>query len=721
MSPRGHARWLNPSDAFAETLGWDRDTLRAKIEKGWKSLVHPDDAPMLHRLWERTIEAGRREIHAHLRVRDAGGADRWMAVTGWFTRTPDGAEDWTVEASPLPSDDFSPAFLLDLVDAFDHPVFLLDGERRILAANRAARSEAQRVFGEPLWIGQSMDELSNPDDMASFHEHHARAMGGEPVSVQRALQHPSGPVVHYRFRYQPARSAGGDVFGVVLTAEDRTEEEVTAKRRHLYEAALDQSTAGVTIADAGAEDFPLIYINEGFERLTGYPRERLLGRNCRLLQGPETDRSTVAELRAALEAGRSHRAELLNYRRDGSTFWNELSLLPIRNADGELTHYLGLQVDVTERRRVRQRLEAADRLETLGLLAGGMAHDFNNVLAAIGVNAELLYVDPGDERAMQTLAETVERGREMTRSLLAFARAQPSAPVVFDLRARLEMLHRMLRRLVGGRHRLRLDVPDEALTVRVDPAQLDQVVMNLVLNARDAHARSIAVSAERAAPSPPRWPTGSVVVRVRDDGEGMTNEVMARAFEPLFTTRAEGEGGGLGLAIAHGIVHRHGGEIELESAPGRGTTASVRLAFAADPPTATKVGAHEPRAPIHGARLLVVEDERPLREAVAHLLEKEGYEVLRAGSLEEAMTRIARDAPIDLVVLDVMLPDGRGPSLVERIRAPHPGARILLTTGYAPLEVVPEGSEVLLKPFRSDELLDRVRALLARPAEDGTR
>jgi len=473
--------------------------------------------------------------------------------------------------SPLPS---APV-VEDLADAFDHPVFLLDAERRIVSANRTGRAYVKNIWSRELRSGDSMDRYSAPDALETFRQNHARAMAGERVVVHRSIRYPNGQERFFRVCYQPTRGAEGRVHGVLFFAEDRTEELASTARQQLHEAALSQSAHGVAIGSATEVGYPLVYVNPGFEQLTGYAREEILGQSCRFLQGPATDPEVAEQLRRALRDGLPIRVEILNYRKDGTTFWNDVSLFPVRNDAGELTHVVGTQVDVSERHRLQERMAVAERLEALGLFAGGVAHDFNNLLAALVLNLEALEQEHGASEESAAIGAIVERASALTDSLLNFSRVGSATRKPIDLSSRLRKLAQMLDPLLGATTDLRLRLPGEALSLRADPSQIDQVVMNLVLNARDADAKQITVDAwlEPEGDDQP----AAVVIAVSDDGEGMSESVRQRAFEPLFTTRPEGHGTGLGLATVHRAVTRHDGTVALESEPGEGTT--VRLRF----------------------------------------------------------------------------------------------------------------------------------------------
>jgi PAS domain S-box-containing protein len=414
---------------------------------------------------------------------------------------------------------------------------------------------------------------------------------------------------------------------------------------------------------------------------------------------------------------------------------------PVRSASMPLIEQgaprgmFGVVVDLTRQRDTEERLRQAQRMEAVGRLAGGVAHDFNNLLSVIESYAEIALesVRPGDP-LHEPLAEIREAGRRaeaLTRQLLAFGRKQVLRPERLDVAELVARLEKMLRRLLGEDVELTFARAPTPMIVEADPGQLEQVLMNLAINARDAMPGggrlSIAVSAVSAGDAgiaedtepraPP--PASYVAIEVSDTGHGMDEATCARIFEPFFTTKAPGKGTGLGLATVYGIVRQSGGHVRVKSAPGRGTT--FRILLPAPPQIAPQAPSKESdRAPASGGRetLLLVEDEPAVRAIALRILEGAGYRVLVASSGAEAIGLAARhEGPIDLLVSDVVMPGMNGRQLADELLRVRRGLRVLFMSGYAEAALgdrgLAQGTEGLLdKPFTRDTLTRTVRAVL---------
>ncbi len=406
-------------------------------------------------------------------------------------------------------------------------------------------------------------------------------------------------------------------------------------------------------------------------------------------------------------------------------------------AGGGVEFIATISRDETERRRLEEQLRHSQKMEAIGRLAGGVAHDFNNLLTGIIGYAELALrrLPPADALAhdLEEIRKAGRRAADLTRQLLAFSRKQVLQPRVVDLGQLVADMEKLLRRVIGEDVDLRIPRPPILGRVRADPGQLEQVVMNLAVNARDAMPRggtlTIAVGAAPAdagnAPKAGAPPSPFVALAVTDTGSGMTDEVKAHLFEPFFTTKAVGKGTGLGLSTVYGIVEQSGGRIEVESASGRGTTFRILLprVEAEESPARDRPTRGEP--PRGRETILLVEDEDPLRTLAGRVLRESGYAVLEARDGEEAL-RIASGlpAPPDLVVTDVVMPRLGGPDLAGRLAALWPALRFLYMTGYVAEETARRGladpSRALLeKPFSPGALLARVRDVL--DGRSGTR
>jgi two-component system cell cycle sensor histidine kinase/response regulator CckA len=371
----------------------------------------------------------------------------------------------------------------------------------------------------------------------------------------------------------------------------------------------------------------------------------------------------------------------------------------------------------------------SQKLEALGRLAGGVAHDFNNLLTVILGYADLLCSHGSDQHAREVggeIQKAGERAAALTRQLLAFSRKQVLQPIVLDLNDLVKNLDTMLRRLIGEDVVLTHALQPRAVWVKADPGQLEQVLTNLVINARDAMpkgGRLLLSTGEVAAPRPgavSKDRRGYATLTVKDSGQGMDESVQRLLFEPFFTTKEIGKGTGLGLATVHGIVHQSGGRIEVESEPGRGSTFRVYLpltepALNSPPPTAET----EVEAPINTKEtILLVEDEEALRHLARRTLQSQGYNILEACDGVAALVLCQRHLPfIDMVLTDVVMPNLSGVDLVQRLKLVRPRLKVLYMSGYTDSTVVRHGVEetevnYLQKPFTPDLLRRRVRELL---------
>jgi PAS domain S-box-containing protein len=351
----------------------------------------------------------------------------------------------------------------------------------------------------------------------------------------------------------------------------------------IFLAAIQASRTPMCLTDPHQADHPIVFCNRAFERLTGYDREEILGRNCRFLQGEDTDDAARAEIRRGLSAGGEIHLELLNYRKDGSSFWNALSIGPVADRDGTLVYHFATLLDVTRRREAEAVMQQSARLDTIGAMASGLAHEFNNLMTVVLANLERLSSeDDAGRRAMQIERAIwgAERATRLTDQMLSFARRQFHDDRTVDINATLANCDAILDQMAGPDVRVRLALANEPLLASVDASQLEMALLNLVRNAADAvTAGSEIAIATRSRPYDDSACVPAVEICIADHGTGMSPEVAQRALEPFFTTKPPGKGTGLGLAMVKGFVEQSGGKLEMQTAPGTGT--SIRLVFPA--------------------------------------------------------------------------------------------------------------------------------------------
>ena len=493
---------------------------------------------------------------------------------------------------------------------------------------------------------------------------------------------------------------------VVASARDVTEEQrlkrVLVESEQRYRTLFEASSLPMWLWDPASLLF--VDVNRAAIELYGWSRDEFLQKTiASVVAGDAAD--VASRLRAGVE--RPFRGDTRHFRKDGTTIAVRVDATHV-HLDGRRLVFSAI-ADVTDRDRLQAELLHAQKMEAIGHLAGGIAHDFNNVLAVILSDAQFLLesVAPDTELAESAtaIATGAQRAAALTRQLLLFSRRQSSTRVILDLNARVTGLERLLRRLVGEDVQLKCDLDPALGAVDADPGELEQVVMNLVVNARDAMAHRGTVTLRTFNHG------ADVAFSVADTGCGMDARTQARIFEPFFTTKAPGQGTGLGLSTTFGIVQRAGGRITVETAPGEGSTFTVILPRA-QPPAAERPRSVRPAPPAGTETVLVVEDDEALIRVVTRVLRARGYKVLTADRAAEAY-EIAADlsTPLDLVLTDVVMPGGDGLTLSRRIRAVRPEVPVLFMSGYTDRaqEVVP----LLPKPFTPDQLAGAVRDALS--------
>jgi hypothetical protein len=510
-------------------------------------------------------------------------------------------------------------------------------------------------------------------------------------------------------------------------AVDRAQDAEQAATRSAHELeALVRSSPVPTI---GLDlDGTIRTWNPAAETVFGWQADEIVGRDAAVLAAG-TDPDAPAGVVERVLRGEVVRGSRVQWRaRDGATLAVDLHAALLRDAVGQPSGVVTQAIDETEREALRARLAGAERLETVGRLAGGIAHDFNNLLTAVAGYAELLQADlPENDPRHHDASEigrAAGRGTDLVRHLLAFGRRQPIRPVVVDLDGLLAGLLPMIGRLIGSQVRIRVERGAEPCFVRADRGQLEQVVVNLAVNARDAMPGGGVLEIRTQYLDGGAGPRARLTVS--DTGVGMDPATAARVFEPFFSTKAPGSGNGLGLATVYGIVTAHGGTVEVRTQPGRGTSFIVDLPSVADvAPDEDDPGDRIPLPPIGGSEtILIIDDEAQVRRVAARALERCGYRVLQAGDRATALAvATAEPGRIDLALSDVVMPDVRGPVLVRQLRPIHPEMRTLYMTGYAAESGrAPNVSDldgpVIAKPFTLGDLATVLRRTLDEPATE---
>jgi PAS domain S-box-containing protein len=515
--------------------------------------------------------------------------------------------------------------------------------------------------------------------------------------------------------------------------EERTAELRAAQER--YRQLVEQAPAVIYLADP-ADLGRVLYISPQVEALLGHPVAEWLadpGVLTRALH-PDDREMVLAEFSRQRQTARAVSLEFRLLHRDGHVVWVSDESHIIHDERGESLYVQGFLLDVTERRQLEERLSQSQRLDAVGRLAGGIAHDFNNLLGVITGFGELARRELPSEHPVQGRVEQIlgasQRAAELTRQLLAFSRKQVMQPRVLDMGAVLADVEKILRRLIGEDIALVVRNAPGLGNVRADPSQIEQVILNLAVNARDAmpqggtltlETTNVELDADYARRHAGGRAGRYVMLAVSDSGIGMDDQTQARMFEPFFTTKAEGKGTGLGLATVYGIVKQSGGHIWVYSEPEHGTTFKIYLPRVDAPADEVPVP-QEPAATPQGTEtILLVEDQDPLRAMIRELLEELGYTVLEAEAGKGAL-EIARKhpGPIHLLLTDVVMPRMSGREVAERLAIERPACRALYMSGYSNGAISDRGmlmggAALLEKPFTSDRLGIAVREALDAP------
>ncbi len=493
--------------------------------------------------------------------------------------------------------------------------------------------------------------------------------------------------------------------------------------------AVEQSADMVVITDSSGN---IEYVNPAFEAITGFSRSDVLGLTPRVLKSGQHPPDFYREMWDTVLAGQVFRGVMINHKKNGETFVVEKTITPLRDSEGRISHFISNDRDISERRRLESQLQMAHKMDAIGRLAGGVAHDFNNLLMVISAYAELMQdsLSSGHPllRNVQEIMKASRRAADLTRQLLAFGRKQMQALQLLDLNQVLKEISKMLPRLIGEDIQLTI-VPGRNLgCVRADPMQIEQIVMNLAANGRDAMPDGGKLTIETAAVGLDESyvekhsivPIGDyVMLAVTDTGQGIAPEHLSHIFEPFYTTKAEGKGTGLGLATVYGIVKQNGGFIWVYSEPGLGTTFKIYL-----PRVKKEAGVAKPaprpeqETPRGIETVLLVEDETAVRQSTGQFLRLNGYTVLEAKDGEDAL-RVAKHhtGTIELMVTDVVMPHLGGAKLAAQLTSIRPNLKVLFVSGYAESTVLRHGAidvtnSFLQKPFGLKSLAAKIRQVL---------
>ena len=754
VDPQGRYSYISP--ACLPVLGYRPDEMVGRMH--FYDLHPPEGNETFKNMALHMIARHEPVVNVETAVRTRDGRRIWLLTNGYPVHNADGTlrgyrghnVDITERKQAEAALRASETQLKTILDHIPASIALLDQELRVLWANRTAADSVGRqprdMIGQPCHVFWADPARPCPDCPAV-----------EAVRTRQECHH----VVHtpdgraWDESGVPLLDDAGQVTAVVEIALDVTERLATdARLRALLEesnqarqallgiledheraeadlrrlaTAIEQSADSIVVTDAQAV---IQYVNPAFEAVTGYRREEAIGQNPRILQSGRQDAAFYRQMWTALAAGQPWKGRLVNRRKDGTLYTEEAVISPVVDVQGRIANYVAVKRDVSEQLRLSAQLLQAQKMDSIGRLAGGVAHDFNNMLGVIlgrtGMALEQIPPTAPLHADLEEIQRAAERSADLTRQLLAFARKQTVAPRILRLNDTIAGMLQMLKRLIGENIELAWRPQAELWPVRIDPAQIDQILANLCVNARDAipgigqiviETGNEVVDQKSCAEHAGFAPGEYAWLTVSDNGCGMAPETLAHIFEPFFTTKSIGEGTGLGLATVYGIVKQNHGYISVTSRPGLGTRFKIYLPRHADKATHQRQKGPGP-VPQGHETILLVEDEPAILQMTKKMLERQGYLVL-AASTPGAAIHCAREyeGEIHLLMTDVVMPEMNGRDLAQNLYSLYPQIKCLFMSGYpanviAHHGVLDHGVHFIQKPFIQGELSTRIREAL---------
>ena len=729
------------NESYATMLGHDPATFR-ETNAAWRERLHPEDRERVCQAYADYLAGRLEQYHVEFRQKAKSGDWRWIQSHGRVV-------EQDVAGRPLRMLG-THTDITDRKSAEERTKDALQFARTVLHYSplgvityradgfaSTANAAAARIIGTDVagLLGQNFRTLG------AWKRHGLLAAAEEALATGKEVVR-SGPYVStfgrplwLVIRFIPFHFLGEAHLLAILN--DETEPRRAQESINLLNAAVQASPSGWVITDAAGV---IEFVNPGFTAMTGYTAAEAVGRKTSILKSGRQSAAFYAAMWESIRRGEVWHGELENCRKDGSFYQEQMTIAPVRDEQGRIAHYVAVKHDVSEHKKLEQQIRRTQRLESIGLLASGIAHDLNNILAPITLALELLRIKypAGEAEKLLGMIETsAKRGAGIVRQVLTFAQGMDGARVEVQPRHLLKDIGGLIDETFPRSIRSELAIAPDVCPILGDVTQLHQVMLNLAVNARDAMpeggtlrlgAHNVVLERERESGAVRLRPGRYVELVVADTGSGIPPEVMERMFEPFYTTKPQGKGTGLGLSTVYGIVRSHGGLVEAQSTPGQGTEFRVLLPAVTVPmPAPNPRSSTQPMLPAgDGRRVLVVDDEEAIRLVTARTLERHGYVVETAPDGMEGLEKYrSQPGTFAAVLTDLMMPLMNGYQLAAEIRRTDPNIPILVSSGVT-MEGGTDGTDIALaqlgirtrlaKPYTEEHLLRTLAAELAQSA-----